>query len=71
MVHRSGEVDRDSSVISSVNLVNIVPPEKNQMDSEDTNFHPESQGAVERFHKTLKNMIRSYCFDTEKDLIKL
>ena len=30
-------------------------------------YHPESQGAHERFHQTLKNMIRSYCFDTERD----
>ena len=30
-------------------------------------YHPESQGALERFHQTLKDMIRSYCFDTEKD----
>ena len=30
-------------------------------------YHPESQGALERFHQTLKNMIHSYCFDTEKD----
>ena len=30
-------------------------------------YHLESQGALERFHQTLKNMIRSYCFDTEKD----
>ena len=30
-------------------------------------YHPESQGALERFHQTLKNMIRSYSFDTEKD----
>ena len=30
-------------------------------------YHPESQGALERFHQTLENMIRSYCFDTEKD----
>ena len=30
-------------------------------------YHPESQGALERFHQTLKNMIRSYCFDTKKD----
>ena len=30
-------------------------------------YHPESQGALERFHQTLKNMIRSYGFDTEKD----
>ncbi|XP_037780157.1 uncharacterized protein LOC119576547 [Penaeus monodon] len=27
----------------------------------------ESQGAVERFHQTLKNMIRTYCHDTEKE----
>jgi hypothetical protein len=27
-------------------------------------YDPESQGALERFHQTLKNMIRSYCFDT-------
>ena len=30
-------------------------------------YHPEIQGALERFHRTLKNMIRSYCLDTEKD----
>ena len=30
-------------------------------------YHPESQGAFEKFHQTLKNMIRSYCFDTETD----
>ena len=30
-------------------------------------YHPESQGTLERFQQTLKNMIRSYCFDTEKD----
>ena len=24
-------------------------------------YHPESQGALERFHQTLKNMIRAYC----------
>ena len=30
-------------------------------------YHPESQGALERFHQTLKHVIRSYCFDTEID----
>ena len=30
-------------------------------------YHPESQGALERFHQTLKNMFRSYGFDSEKD----
>ena len=29
-------------------------------------YHPVIQGALEGFHQTLKNMIRSYCFDTEK-----
>ena len=31
-------IDRDSSVISSVKIVNTVPPEQNQMDSEDMNL---------------------------------
>ena len=30
-------------------------------------YHPESQGALERFHQTLKTMIRSYCCNTAKD----
>ena len=30
-------------------------------------YHPESQGALERFHSTLKNMIRTYCLDNERD----
>jgi Integrase zinc binding domain/Integrase core domain len=30
-------------------------------------YHPESQGALERFHQTLKNMIRTYCYDNERD----
>ncbi|XP_073768826.1 uncharacterized protein [Danio rerio] len=30
-------------------------------------YHPESQGALERFHQTLKSMLRKYCFETGKD----
>ena len=30
-------------------------------------YHPESQGVLERFHSTLKNMLRSYCLSTKKD----
>ena len=30
-------------------------------------YHPESQGSLERFHQTYKNMIRTYFYDTEKD----
>lgn len=30
-------------------------------------YHSESQGALERFHQTLKSMLRKYAMDTEKD----
>ena len=30
-------------------------------------YHPESQGVLERSHQALNNIIRSFCFDTEKD----
>lgn len=29
-------------------------------------YHPESQGVLERFHQTLKNMLQMYCVDKEK-----
>ena len=30
-------------------------------------YHPESQGAIERFHQTLKSMLKKYCIETGKD----
>ena len=30
-------------------------------------YHPQSQGALERFHQTLKSMMRSYCFQEKKE----
>lgn len=30
-------------------------------------YHPQSQGALERFHQTLKSMLRKYCMDTGRD----
>lgn len=30
-------------------------------------YHPQSPGALERWHQTLKTMMRIYCFETEKD----
>ena len=30
-------------------------------------YHPQSQGALERFHQTLKNMMRVYCDEHEKE----
>ena len=32
-----------------------------------TAYHSQSQGALERFHQTLKNMLRFYCTENEKD----
>ena len=31
-----------------------------------SSYHLESQGALERFYQTLKTMIKTYCFDTQK-----
>lgn len=30
-------------------------------------YHPESQGSLERFHQTLKSMLRKYCLDSGQD----
>lgn len=35
-----------------------------------TAYHPESQGALERFHQTLKTMLRQYCVETGKDWVE-
>ena len=30
-------------------------------------YHPESQGAIEQFHQTFKNILKTYCHQTGKD----
>jgi len=30
-------------------------------------YHPQSQGALERFHQTLKSMLKKYCLETARD----
>ncbi len=30
-------------------------------------YHPESQGALERFHQTLKSMLRKYCVESNRE----
>ena len=30
-------------------------------------YHPESQGALERYHQTLKTMLRAYCVENPED----
>ncbi len=32
-------------------------------------YHPEAQGALERFHQTLKYMLRAFCVETDKDWV--
>ena len=32
-----------------------------------TAYHPESQGALERWHQTLKSMLRKYCVENERE----
>lgn len=29
-------------------------------------YHPETQGALERFHQTMKSMLRKHCYESEK-----
>ena len=29
-------------------------------------YHPESQGALEKFHQTLRNMMKIFCLDSHK-----
>ncbi len=32
-------------------------------------YHPDSQGALEHFHQTLKSMLRTYCVETGRDWV--
>ena len=36
-------------------------------DDHSTAYHPESQGALERFHQTLKSMLKKYCQQYNRD----
>ena len=62
---RSVQSDQGSNFISGV--FQQVMHELGIKQYRSSAYHPESQGALERFHQTLKYMIRSSCFDTEKD----
>ncbi len=30
-------------------------------------YHPQSQSAIERFHQTMKSMLRTFCVERERD----
>ena len=61
---KSIQSDQGSNFMSG--LFQQVMSELNIDQYKSSAYHPESQGALERFHQTLKNMIRTYCFQTEK-----
>ena len=61
---KSIQSDQGSNFMSG--LFQQVMSELNIQQYKSSAYHPESQGAFERFHQTLKNMIRTYCFQTEK-----
>ena len=62
---KSIQSDQGSNFMSG--LFQQVMHELNITQFKSSAYHPESQGALERFHQTLKNMIRMYCQDKEKD----
>ena len=62
---KSIQSDQGSNFMSGV--FQQVIPELGIKQYNSSAYHPESQGSLERFHQTYKNMIRTYCFDTEKD----
>ena len=62
---KSIQSDQGSNFMSGIFLQVVHELQIKQYKS--TAYHPESQGALERFHQTLKNMMRTYCLETEKD----
>ena len=57
--------DQGSNFMS--HLFQQVMHELNIQQFKSSAYHPESQGALERFHQTLKNMMRTFCLESQKD----
>lgn len=57
--------DQGSNFMSNVFQQLMYELEIHQIRS--TAYHPESQGALERFHQSLKSMMRTYCSDHPND----
>ena len=60
-------VQSDQGTNFSSDLFSSVMKELGIEQYQSTPYHPESQGALERFHQTLKQMIRKFCLDTQAD----
>ena len=65
-------IDRDSSVILSVNPVNSVPHEQNQMDSEDMNFVKSDPSSLKlKNSEILKDLDQKMCHLSSDKRIEL
>ena len=62
---RSIQSDQGSNFMSG--LFQQVMHQLNIQQFRSSAYHPESQGALERFHQTFKTMLKTYCMDNEKD----
>ena len=62
---RSVQSDQSSNFMSSV--FQQVMYELGIKQYKSSAYHPESQGAIERFHQVLKTMIKIYCFDNDRE----
>ena len=64
-IPKSIQSDQESNFISG--LFQQVMEESGIRQLKSSTYHPESQGALEQFHQTLKNMMQMYCQDTKKN----
>ena len=59
------QTDQGSNFMSKV--FNQIMKELHIKHSFSSAYHPQSQGALERFHQTLKSMLRAYCHENDRD----
>ena len=61
------EVQSDRATNFTSDLFRQVLQELDIQQTLSTAYHPQSQGALERHHQTLKSMIRKYCYENDQD----
>lgn len=60
-------IQTDQGSNFSSNLLSQVIKQLNIKQNQASANHPQSQGALERFHQTLKSLVRAYCTEMERD----
>lgn len=61
------EIQSDQASNFSSDLFREVLKELNISQTLSSAYHPQSQGCLERFHQTLKTVLRKFCFETASD----